>query len=285
MLIPNSVSTFSSRANSFLLASKVLLKCPNDMTISQKQSIWGVIPARLESHRLPGKLLMAETGRPLIQHTWEQACQSRLLDQLLIATDSPQIAEVVRGFGAQCEMTARHTCGTDRIADVVRRSTTGVDIVVNIQGDEPELEASHIDQLVTALLSEPTLEMSTLAVPIQLDSEFDSPSCVKVVCTERGRALYFSRAPIPFQRDPGQRPEPGQRLRHIGLYAYRRDFLLRFAATPPTAIELREGLEQLRALDMGARVHVEIVDEARIGIDTPHDYSEFVSRYKAGRGK
>jgi 3-deoxy-manno-octulosonate cytidylyltransferase (CMP-KDO synthetase) len=246
--------------------------------------VFGFIPARLASTRLARKLLLAETGRPLIQHTWESARQASSLADVIIATDSSEIAEVVSTFGGRCEMTREHPSGTDRIAEVVDRSFATADIVVNIQGDEPEIDPQSIDLLVRLLADHPSAQMSTLATPIRTSPVRDSNSCVKVVCAADGRALYFSRSLIPFCRDQ----DPDQLLSaespwllHLGLYAYRRDFLMKLTKLPVSRLEKLEKLEQLRALEAGAAIQVGIVERSAVGIDTPEDYARFVTRWRA----
>ena len=244
----------------------------------------GFIPARLASTRLARKLLLAETGRPLIQHTWESARQARSLADVIVATDSSEIAEAVGAFGGRCEMTREHPSGTDRIAEVVDRSFATAQIVVNIQGDEPEIDPQSIDLLVQLLAEHPRAQMSTLATPIRTSLVRDSNSCVKVVCAADGRALYFSRSLIPYCRDL----DPDQLLLaespwllHLGLYAYRRDFLMKLTKLPVSRLEKLEKLEQLRALEAGAAIQVGIVERSAVGIDTAEDYARFVSRWRA----
>lgn len=241
----------------------------------------GIIPARLQSTRLPRKLLLAETGRPLLQHTWEAAKPARSLAQVIVATDSSEIAAAVQRFGGLYEMTGEHPSGTDRIAEVGRRRCSDADVFVNIQGDEPEIDAAHIDLLVSTLVEHPRAEMATLATPIRNRTDLNSPSCVKVVCAADGRALYFSRSMIPFCRDV----EPDSLLEqdspwllHVGLYAYRRDFLFRLTDLPPSRLEKLEKLEQLRALEAGATIQVAVVEHRSVGIDTREDYARFVER-------
>lgn len=241
----------------------------------------GFIPARLASTRLPRKLLLAETGKPLIQHTWESARKATTISDVVVATDSAEIAAVVSSFGGRCELTGEHPSGTDRIAEVVRRSTDTPDIVVNIQGDEPEVDPQSIDLLVQLLAEHPEAQISTLATPIRKREVRDSPSCVKVVCAEDGRALYFSRSLIPFCRDQ----DPDQLLAsespwllHLGLYAYRRAFLMKLTKLPVSRLERLEKLEQLRALEAGAVIQVGLVERSAVGIDTPEDYARFVAR-------
>ncbi|HET6328044.1 MAG TPA: 3-deoxy-manno-octulosonate cytidylyltransferase [Planctomycetaceae bacterium] len=243
--------------------------------------VFGIIPARLQSSRLPRKLLLAETGQTLLQYTWEQACRAKSLSEVIIATDSPEIATAVKKFGGRVEMTGEHPSGTDRIAEVVRRSCREAQIVVNVQGDEPEIDPAHIDLLVKTLHEHPGVEMSTLATPITSRRELDDHSCNKVVCADDGRALYFSRATIPFVRDAVwdellQTNSPW--LLHLGLYAYRVEFLLELCKLPPSRLEKLEKLEQLRVLEMGARIQVAVVDQRSVGIDTPEDYARFVER-------
>ena len=254
----------------------------------------GVIPARIASSRLPRKLLLAETGQPLLQYSWAAAMRASALDTVLIATDSPEIADVARGFGAQVELTRDHASGSDRIAEVVERIGRDCDIVVNIQGDEPEVDPGVVNRLVDALRTRPQVEMATLATPISSLAVLHDLSCVKVVCSADGRALYFSRLPIPYYRDG--RPEDlltssgdgddesryarSPWLLHLGLYAYRREFLLAFTKLPRSKLEQLESLEQLRALESGASIHVEVVSHRCVGIDTAEDYARFVERQR-----
>jgi len=245
--------------------------------------VYGIIPARLQSSRLPRKLLLAETGKPLLQYTWEQACRARSLAEILVATDSEEIARAVRAFGGRVEMTGEHPSGTDRIAEVVRRTCRDAQIIVNIQGDEPEIDPKHIDLLVKTLVDHPEVEMSTLATPITSRRELDDHSCNKVVCAENGRALYFSRATIPYVRDVVweellQTNSPW--LLHLGLYAYRVEFLLKLTQLPPSKLERLEKLEQLRVLEIGAKIQVAVVEQRSVGIDTADDYARFVERMR-----
>lgn len=246
-------------------------------------SVVGLIPARLQSTRLPRKLLLAETGKPLIQYVWEQVCQAKCLSRVIIATDSEEIATVARDFGADCELTGEHPSGTDRIAEVVRKSLPDADLIVNIQGDEPELSPGNIEKLVGLMQQHPTAEMGTLATPIHQKSEWESPSCVKVVRAVDGRALYFSRSSIPFvrDRDPTELLGPESPwLLHLGVYAYRREPLLRLTQMPPSPLEQLEKLEQLRALEAGYAIQVAVVNHRAVGIDTPEDYAAFVTRVR-----
>lgn len=240
----------------------------------------GVIPARLASSRLPRKLLLTETGKTLLQYTWENACRAKSLSDVIIAADGPEIAEAARRFGARVFLTGDHPSGTDRIAEVAREDLSDADIIVNIQGDEPELDPDHIDRLVDSMRSA-SAEMATLATPIRQRVELEDPSCVKVVRGEAGQALYFSRLPVPFARDESVDDllaDDSPYLLHIGIYAYRRDFLLRLTSLPPSRLEQMEKLEQLRALSAGARIAVDVVEHRSAGIDTAEDYARFVGR-------
>ena len=243
----------------------------------------GVIPARLASTRLPRKLLLSETGKTLLQYTWENACRAESLREVVIAADGEEIARVAREFGARVVLTGEHPSGTDRIAEVARFALPDADILVNIQGDEPELDPAHIDRLVGSIRASGA-EMATLGTPIRDRKELESPSCVKIVWGDAGQALYFSRLPVPFSRDePVEELLAGETpyLLHIGIYAYRRDFLLRLTSMPPCRLEELEKLEQLRALSAGARIAVDVVEQRTIGIDTPEDYARFVARRRA----
>ena len=238
-----------------------------------------IIPARFASTRLPGKPLLAETGKPLIVHVIEAARRSSCLDRIVVATDDARIFEVVRSHGGEAVMTRDdHPSGTDRVAEVAL-AMPEAEILVNLQGDEPEIEPAALDRVVALLEADPSALMATIATPIREVSMFQDPSCVKVVLDGSGRALYFSRSPIPTHRDGP--PENGLLgLLHLGLYAYRRDFLLRLANLPPSPLEKAEKLEQLRVLEAGVPIAVGIVEERSVGIDTPEDYNAFVTRHR-----
>jgi 3-deoxy-manno-octulosonate cytidylyltransferase (CMP-KDO synthetase) len=245
-----------------------------------------VIPARLPSTRLPRKLLLAETGKPLIQHTYEAASRAKLPAGLCVAADSEEIADAVRQFGGSAVLTdPNHASGTDRVAEVARR-LADVDVIVNVQADEPLIEGASIDRAVELLASDPMASVATLATPIRTRQQLDDPACVKVVFDHSGRALYFSRSPIPHARqwnDDLLSAEPPVFYQHVGLYAYRREFLLTIAAVPRSRLEQAENLEQLRVLESGHQIAVGVVDEPSFGIDTPEDYRAFVARHRAGR--
>lgn len=232
----------------------------------------GVIPARYQSTRFPGKPLANIDGSPMIQWVYERALQAQTLEQVIVATDNRKIRDVVEGFGGRVMMTSdRHRSGTDRVAEVSRNFDTA--LVVNIQGDEPLIEPDAIDTAVRPLERYPDREMSTLATPITSDAKIDDPNLVKVVFDKEDRALYFSRSPIPFRRESTDGTVPGEVTgwQHIGLYVYRREFLLRFAGYSPGQLEQSESLEQLRALEYGHTIHVEKTGYRSLPVDTPED--------------
>lgn len=235
------------------------------------KKVVAVIPARWASTRFPGKILTPLCGKPLIQWVWERALEARRLDEVLVATDDERIREAVEGFGGKAIMTkADHPSGTDRIAEATTRIET--EAVINIQGDEPLIAPELIDQLATVIVDSDQWDMATAAQHMSDESLIQAPSVVKVVCDETGRALYFSRCPIPYIRD-AQTGGLGNSLylRHIGIYAYRASFLQKLIATPPSPLEQAEKLEQLRALQIGARINVLITRHTGLGVDEPDD--------------
>jgi len=241
-----------------------------------------VIPARLASTRLPRKLLLRQTGKSLIQHTYETAQLAERPGGVCVAADHAEICDEVRSFGGRVKMTDPSAAsGTDRVAQLARQ-LSDVDIIVNLQGDEPELSGNSIDLAIRLLEEDPTAVMSTLATPIRSRQQLEDPACVKVVFDKDYRALYFSRSPIPCARqwdDDLLSADPPHFYQHIGLYAYRRDFLLQLAGMPQSELERIEKLEQLRVLQAGYRILVGVVDEPTFGIDTPEDYRAFVERH------
>jgi 3-deoxy-manno-octulosonate cytidylyltransferase (CMP-KDO synthetase) len=228
-------------------------------------------------------MLLSETGKALVQHTYENACRSRLAQGVIVATDHPSIAQAIEQIGGRAVMTSPDCAsGTDRVAEVAAQLPEA-DILVNVQGDEPELDPGSIDGLIESLSDDPVTPMATLATPIRDRELLESPACVKVVIDQQGRALYFSRSVIPFVRDQLELPlaaDPPLFHQHLGVYAYRRDFLLKLAHYPPTSLELAEKLEQLRVLQMGHAIRVEVVARAGVGIDTAEDYARFVGRMR-----
>lgn len=233
----------------------------------------GVIPARYGSTRLPGKVLMELAGKPMIEHVYERARKAKSLDECLVATDDERVREACKAFGCQVMMTSpHHPSGTDRVAEVVR-GWPSVEVVVNIQADEPLLEPEAIDLAVEALLEDPSIPMATLVHPIRDYQELMDPHVAKVVMDEKGFALYFSRSPIPFSFDvqPESFLPQGIYYRHIGLYAYRSPFLLHLCQLPPSPLEKIERLEQLRALQNGYKIKVKVTSYTSIGVDTRED--------------
>ncbi len=231
-----------------------------------------VIPARYASTRLPGKALALIAGRPMICHVAERTRRARGLGAVLVATDDPRIRAAVEPTGIDVVMTrADHPSGTDRLAEVAAGLTA--DVVVNVQGDLPFVDPAMVEALVGRLAADPSLPMATVATPIRDDEDWRSPHVVKVVVGADGRALYFSRSPIPHDRDGSRAAGEAPGLRHVGMYAYRRDVLLRLAALPPSPLEQRERLEQLRALENGIAIGVVTweQEEPLVEVDTPAD--------------
>jgi 3-deoxy-manno-octulosonate cytidylyltransferase (CMP-KDO synthetase) len=249
------------------------------MTANQ---VIAVIPARIGSTRFPRKLLADETGKPLIRHVVEQVRQAELVDRIIVATDDRRIRLTVEGFGCEAIRTRHdHPNGTSRIAEVVK----GLDIpaetiIVNVQGDEPEIEPAVIDHLISGLRQDPDAPMATLASDFAPDEDPADPNIVKLIVDANGRAIYFSRSIIPFDRDnAGHRP-----LKHPGLYAYRRDFLLKYVTLAATPLEQIEKLEQLRAIEHGYKIAVIKANIRHHGVDTPEQYADFVRRMRAADG-
>ena len=225
----------------------------------------GIIPARWGSTRFPGKPLHPIAGKPLIRHVWERTQNCKLLDEVVIATDDQRIHDAASAFGAKTVMTSTdHPTGTDRIAEAVSYNRDAA-YVINIQGDEPLIEPGLIDQLASALHENPGISMATAANPITDEALMNDPNVVKCVITQSGEALYFSRSPVPYRR--AESPDLAL-YRHKGIYAYRRDFLEQFVLWPPSPLELAESLEQLRALENGARIKGLITDDQSPGVDT-----------------
>lgn len=236
-------------------------------------SVLAVIPARLASTRLPRKVLLDRTGKPLIQHVWEGAKACPVIDRIVVATDAEEVAEAVARFGGESVITSPECAsGTDRVAEAAR-AMPGYDIVLNIQGDEPEMTPEPLAALVEGMRANPQAEMGTIAVPWPDDAPATEPGFVKVVTDSGGFALYFSRSVIPYARHG-----KAALLKHVGLYAYRGDFLQQYCAMPQTPLELTEGLEQLRALENGHRIAVFVSHYRGYEVNTPEDYEAFVKR-------
>jgi 3-deoxy-manno-octulosonate cytidylyltransferase (CMP-KDO synthetase) len=276
-----------------------------------KQKIIVVIPARYGSTRFPAKVLAKDTGKFLIQHVYEQAKLAKLPDRVIIAADDKRIAQAAKSFGAECIMT-NPDCpsGTDRIAEAIKKLEDGGqraddrgdkklsairyplsagDIVVNLQGDEPEIDPANIDTVAKLLADNPKSPMATLVADFETKEQIADPNIVKVVTSHESRAtshsvaLYFSRSVIPYDRQQGGTGDIKNYLRHIGIYAYRKDFLLKITKLPQSPLEKLEKLEQLRAVENGFDILVAKVKHTCAGIDTPEQYAEFVKRYVRGK--
>lgn len=242
-----------------------------------------LIPARFASTRFPGKPLANETGKPLIQHVVERVQQCNTIDRVVVATDDQRIHDAVLAFGGESVMTGEHPNGTSRLAEAVTKLGTDHELIVNVQGDEPEVPAETIDALVNGLADDASADMATLASPFDPDEDPTNPNVVKLVLDRRGRAMYFSRSPIPYDRDAellGTRPHTTM-YKHPGLYGYRRSFLLKYPTLEPTPLEEAEKLEQLRVLEHGYAITIIHADAPHPGIDTPEQYAAFVARYRA----
>jgi 3-deoxy-manno-octulosonate cytidylyltransferase (CMP-KDO synthetase) len=238
-----------------------------------------VIPARFASTRFPGKMLADRTGKPLIQHVWEQAKLAKRVDRVIVATDDQRIVDAVQGFGGEAVMTrSDHTNGTSRIAEIAQ--TIAAPILINVQGDEPDLDPALIDLAIATLMNGEHLDcpVATIAAPFAPGEDPANPNIVKVVVDRRGRALYFSRALIPFNRDGRSLPGECGPFKHVGLYAYRRAFLQTYVNLPPTTLEQAEKLEQLRTLEHGYAIAVAVAEAHHHGIDTSEQYEAFVQR-------
>lgn len=243
-----------------------------ESTDTGPRAVLGVIPARYGASRFPGKPLASLWGKPLLQHVWERASQIEGLDELVIATDDDRIADAARGFGATVEMTSPEwASGTDRVAEVARRHRRA-EIVVNLQGDEPELDARGVADLIAGMRADPHVPMATLAHPEPGSGFLAAPDIVKVWVDGQGFALYFSR------KGTAGRPVTAPPLRHVGIYGFRRDFLLQFASWPQGELEQEERLEQWRALERGIRIRVFTVSRGFSGVDTPEQLAALERR-------
>lgn len=233
--------------------------------------VTAVIPARWASTRFPGKPLVKLRGKPLVQHVWERARRAKSVDRVIVATDDMRIAQAAFDFGAEVALTSpKHPTGTDRLSEVARKLKSAR-IILNVQGDEPDIAPSTIDRLARALQDNPKLGMVTAANPITASADIRNPNVVKVVTDLAGRALYFSRSPIPHDRDGRSGTK---HLRHQGIYGYRRKVLLDFVTWKPTPLEQAEKLEQLRALEHGVSIGVIVVKKGSVGVDVPADLAK-----------
>lgn len=241
----------------------------------------GVIPARWLSTRLPGKILADIGGKPMLRHVWEQACKAGQLTDVIVACDERQVFETARAFGANAVMTRQdHPSGSDRVAEAI--AGFPADIVVNIQGDEPFIDPGIIDALVLSLRQDASLPMATVIKPFASKADFLNPNMVKVVIDRHRNALYFSRASLPYHRD-GEVTEYSCYFRHLGIYAYRRSFLLELCTWPKSFLEKEECLEQLRVLEQGHRIKTVETGHESIGVDTPEDLARARQHYENTR--
>jgi 3-deoxy-manno-octulosonate cytidylyltransferase (CMP-KDO synthetase) len=240
------------------------------------RKILGVIPARFSSSRFPGKVLALISSKTMLQHVYERACQARYLTSTIIATDDDQVHTVAKSFGARVIMTRPdHLSGTDRVAEAA--SAENAEIVVNIQGDEPLIDPAAIDTAILPLVHEPSVVMATLKKRIEYPREITDPNVVKVVTNAENDAIYFSRCPIPYMRQDSGGSIGTAYFKHIGLYVYKREFLLGYSSLPVGPLEQAERLEQLRAIENGFRIRVVETEYESLGVDTPADL-ERVSR-------
>jgi 3-deoxy-manno-octulosonate cytidylyltransferase (CMP-KDO synthetase) len=248
--------------------------------------ITAIIPARFASARFPGKVLADIMGKPMVQHVYERTAKAELVSEVIVATDDERVATAVRAFGGRVEMTDKgHETGTDRLAEVAARLDS--EIIVNVQGDEPLIEPAMIDEAIKPLIEDPEILMGTLKSRIKNLHDFLSPNVVKVVTDCQGFALYFSRSPLPNFRDKwndlkDEKFVSGKLLcyKHVGLYVYRRLFLLKYAGMAPTFLEMAEKLEQLRVLENGYRIKVAETGYETIGVDTPTDLEKVLERLR-----
>ncbi len=245
------------------------LSAQGDQNSQGKPSVLVVIPARFQSSRLPGKPLADLAGKPLIVRVVENASRMASTATIIVATDDARILSAVQEAGYCAEMTGNHATGTDRIGEVAARHSA--DIILNLQGDEPLLNAADVDSLLEIMVADESIDIGTLAHPFTPADDWNDPNTVKVIVDQRQRALYFSRAPIPGNFPGGQIQGPALARRHVGIYAFRRKALERFLALERTPLELSEGLEQLRALENGMQINVMEISQAPVGVDTPED--------------
>ena len=248
--------------------------------------VTAVIPARYASTRFEGKALVDIMGKPMVQHVYERTCRAALVSEVIVATDDPRIEAAVKAFGGRVEMTSiSHETGTDRLAEVGERIDS--EIIVNVQGDEPLIEPAMIDEAIRPLIDDETIVMGTLKSRVRNLHDFLSPNVVKVITDCNGFALYFSRSPLPFFRDKwndlkDEAFASGRLLcyKHVGMYVYRRDFLIRFAGMPQTYLERAEKLEQLRVLENGYRIKVVETEHESIGVDSPPDLEKVIEKLR-----
>ena len=241
---------------------------------TQSNNITIIIPARYASTRLEGKPLLKAKGKTIIQWVYEKAKQSQLASDVIVATDDKRIFDEVEGFGGKACMTStEHKCGSDRLV-VVLNTYEDIKIAVNVQGDEPMIQPESIDKAIETLINDDNADISTLIRKIDTEEEINNPNTVKAVTDNNGYALYFSRSPIPYERNKNQ----AESFAHIGLYVYRREALLKMSKLPQSPLEKAESLEQLRALQNGMKIKTAIVNYKPVGIDTREDFEEFLKK-------
>ncbi len=243
-----------------------------------------VIPARLGSTRLPRKMLLADSGKPMIEHTYDAAVRCKRAERVIVASDDQEIVTVVQTFGGEAVLTSKeHVSGTDRVAEVAALLPE-FELIVNLQGDEPEIDPTSVDGVIELMAKNREVQVGTVACPIREQSLLDDAACVKVVMDHAGRAMYFSRSCIPHARNGRAdllQVEPAIYWQHLGIYVYRRDFLLKFSTLPRSPLEGVEMLEQLRVLQAGCQILVSTAKYTGKGIDTLDDYRAFVSRHSS----
>lgn len=250
---------------------------------TQSPTIWAVIPARYAATRLPGKPLVNLAGKPMIQHVWERVSRAKKITKVVVATEDERIVAAVKAFGGEAVMTrSDHRTGTDRIAEVA--VTTQADIYINVQGDEPLISPDAVDELAAAIVEDDSVQLATLAVVLQNPKDIMDPNIVKVVLDFNGDALYFSRAPIPWVRDTANAVH-ARHLKHLGLYAYRREALLDYQTLPPGDLERVEQLEQLRWLENGYKMRVAETEHDSVSVDVPDDVPRVEKLIIEGEGK
>lgn len=261
-------------------------------SIAAMSHVLAVIPARLASTRLPRKVLLNKTGKPLVQHVYEGAKACNLIDKVVVATDAEEVARVVRGFGGEAVMTSPDCqSGTDRVAQAARKFPRAT-LVINVQGDEPEMSPVPLTALVAGMKKMRAAQMGTIVTPWPAGVPLSEPGFVKVVTDGKGFALYFSRSPVPFYREHSELPADGRRedgqpryLKHVGLYAFRPKFLQKYAKMAQTPLEKAESLEQLRALENGVKIAAFLSEYRGYEVNTPADYEAFVARELGRRGR
>jgi 3-deoxy-manno-octulosonate cytidylyltransferase (CMP-KDO synthetase) len=250
--------------------------------VANSPVIWAVIPARYAATRLPGKPLVQLAGKSMIQRVWEQVSRAKKIAKVVVATEDERIRAAVQAFGGEAVMTrADHRTGTDRIAEVA--VAAHADIFINVQGDEPLISPDAVDELASAIAEDETVQLATLAVPLQNPKDIMDPNIVKVVLDFNGDALYFSRAPIPWVRDTANAVH-ARHLKHLGLYAYRREALLDYRTLPPGDLERVEQLEQLRWMENGYKMRVAETEHDSVSVDVPEDVARVEKLINAGEG-